>query len=97
MRRSLLAVTLAASLAAPAAGQPNGLDSFRAFLAALWSIVTGQEGCGMDPSGQCAPTQRLDADEGCGMDPDGRCAPAQQVETDHGCGMDPNGRCSTTH
>src|SRR5262245_46231178 len=94
MCRSLLAATLAASLVMPAAGQPGGLASFRAFLAALWSIVTAEEGCRMDPNGRCAPAP-LQTDEGCRMDPDGLCAPAQQLDTDAGCGMDPNGRCST--
>lgn len=93
MRRSLLAATLAASLAVPAVGQLGGLDSFRAFLASLWRIVTAEEGCRMDPDGRCSPAQ-LQTEEGCGMDPNGQCAPAQ-LQTDAGCGMDPDGLCST--
>jgi hypothetical protein len=92
MPRSLLAAALAASLALPAAGQPPRFEAFWEFLASLWSAVSLDEGCGMDPSGRCAPA-RLEADAGCGADPSGRCAPAR-LEADEGCGADPNGRCA---
>jgi hypothetical protein len=82
MRRTLVAVTLAASLAA---GRPTLLDQVWSLLTAAWSDA----GCGMDPSGQCAPAPQRD--EGCIMDPSGRCLRAPQ--TDEGCRMDPNGGC----
>lgn len=78
MRRTLVAVTLAAALAA---GQPTFLDQVWSLLTAAWS----EEGFGMDPSGSPAPQ----TDEGCGMDPSGRCLPAPQA--DEGFGMDPDG------
>jgi hypothetical protein len=72
MRRTLVAITLASSLATP---QSGGL------LQPLWDLVSsllGQsahEGCGLDPSGRCLPQPQPTLDEGCGMDPDGRCNP----------------------
>lgn len=80
MRRTLVAVTLAAALAA---AQPTFLDQVWSLLTAAWS----EAGCRMDPNGHCAPAPQTD--EGCRMDPDGRCLPAPQA--DAGCIMDPNG------
>ncbi|HEX5715102.1 MAG TPA: hypothetical protein VF179_03015 [Thermoanaerobaculia bacterium] len=80
MRKTLLAVTLAAALAA---GQPSVLDQVWSLLTAAWSDA----GCIMDPDGRCAPAPRTD--EGCGMDPSGRCLPTPRADV--GCGMDPNG------
>ena len=80
MRRTLVAVTLAAALAA---GRPTLLEQVWSLLTAAWSDA----GCGMDPDGQCGPAPQ--PDHGCGMDPDGRCLPAPQA--DEGFGMDPNG------
>ena len=95
MRQSLLTAALTASLLVPAAGQPLRLDSLWTVLSLLWSAVSVDEGCGMDPFG-CSPAQKLNTDEGCGADPNGRCSPTQQLNTDEGCGMDPSGRCNTT-
>lgn len=80
MRKTLLAVTLAASLAA---GRPSLLDHVWSLLTSAWS----EAGCRMDPNGSCAPAPQTD--EGCRMDPNGRCLPAP--EADAGCGMDPSG------
>ncbi len=82
MRKTLIGVTLVASLAA---GQPSFLDHVWSFLASAWS----EAGCIMDPDGLCALAPRTA--EGCIMDPDGRCRPAPQ--SDEGCIMDPSGRC----
>jgi hypothetical protein len=64
MRRTLTALTLAASLAA---APPTLLDQVRAFLASLWS----EEGCHLDPDGGCAAPR---VDTGCRIDPNGRCS-----------------------
>ncbi|HEV8583131.1 MAG TPA: hypothetical protein VGX68_29035 [Thermoanaerobaculia bacterium] len=78
MRRTLVAVALAASLAAPA----GPFERLWSFLSALWDTAPDapapspqtKEGCGFDPSGQCKigpPPPQLR--EGCGFDPDGGC------------------------
>ncbi|MFL6199089.1 MAG: hypothetical protein ACJ76J_07930 [Thermoanaerobaculia bacterium] len=82
MRKTLLAVTLAAALAA---GRPALLDHVWSFFTSIWS----EAGCRMDPSGLCVPAPQVD--EGCIMDPNGRCLPAPR--TDEGCRMDPSGGC----
>jgi len=70
MRRTLVAVALASSLATLQAG---------GFLQPLWELVSSfwgqsaQEGCGMDPDGRCLPQPQPTLDEGCGLDPSGRC------------------------
>lgn len=85
MRRSFMAMALAASLASTA---PSGLfEPLWALFSSLWDA---KEGCGMDPSGRCLPAPKA----GCGMDPDGQCLPAPQPTSDIGCGMDPDGQCS---
>ena len=76
MRRTLLAVTVAASLLTP----------LWDLLSPLWGEADA--GCGWDPSGHCQPALQNEA--GCGWDPYGRCQPAPQ--TDEGCGWDPYGR-----
>ena len=60
MRRALIALALASSLAAAA---PSFLD----FLSSLWS----ETGCRLDPNGGCFTPQ---AETGCHLDPDGRCS-----------------------
>ena len=76
MRRALVALALAASLA----GSPA---PFLDFLSSLWSMTgcmidpsgcpapRSDEGCRIDPNGGCLSLQR---DEGCMIDPDGRCS-----------------------
>jgi hypothetical protein len=94
MRRILIALSLAASLAA---APPAFFD----FLSTLWS-ETGcmidpsgcpapqtDEGCHIDPSGSCI-TERVDT--GCRIDPSGGCLAPQR---DEGCMIDPSGRCSS--
>ncbi|HWM93487.1 MAG TPA: hypothetical protein VN493_22185 [Thermoanaerobaculia bacterium] len=80
MRRTLIALSLAGTLAA---APSTLLDSFRTLFLSLW----GDSGCMIDPNGRCAA---LRGDEGCMIDPDGRCA-TQRV--DEGCRIDPNGGC----
>jgi hypothetical protein len=84
MRKTLVAVTLAAALAA---ARPALLDQLWTLFTSIWSEASPDEGCGFDPNGLCIPAPR--AEEGCGGDPDGRCNPAPQPE--EGCGMDPDG------
>ena len=89
MRRTLLAVALAASLAPTSS--PGFFHPLWSLLSALWTAPASQDaGCGADPSGRCAPN--LQTDEGPGWDPDGRSASA--LQTDAGCGADPDGRCN---
>jgi len=72
MRRTLLAVALAASLAPTSS--PGFFHQIWSLLSALWTVPASQDaGCGMDPNGRC--TNVLQPDEGCGMDPSGRCNP----------------------
>ena len=84
MRRTLIALAVASSLSVPS---PYRL------LEPLWNLLSAlKAGCGMDPSGLCAPAStapQVPSDIGCGADPSGRCTSAQ---SDIGCGMDPNGR-----
>jgi hypothetical protein len=56
MRRMLLVLAVAASL-----------SNFWSFVSSLW----GNEGCIMDPYGQCRPAPQ--PDEGCIWDPSGQC------------------------
>ena len=64
MRKALIVLTLAGSLAA---GRPAFLDQLWSFVTSAWSAPTGDEGCIFDPDGQPAPQ----ADEGLGFDPNG--------------------------
>jgi len=57
MRRTLLAVVVAASFLSP----------LLELLAPFWGETDA--GCGWDPSGLCKPVPQ--ADEGCGWDPSG--------------------------
>lgn len=78
MRRTLLAVAVAASLLTP----------LWDLLSPLWSgSEDTDEGCIWDPNGRCQPVPQTDG--GCGLDPYGRCLPAPQ--TDEGCIWDPYG------
>lgn len=82
MRRTLIALSLAGSLAAAPA---TLLDPFWSFLSSVWS----ETGCHIDPSGKCAPT----TDTGLRIDPDGAAQASQAgPETDTGHIMDPDGR-----
>jgi hypothetical protein len=60
---------------------------------AAWATTFGltlDNGCQMDPSGQCI---KDDLDNGCKMDPSGQCIKA---DLDNGCKMDPDGQCIKT-
>ena len=52
----------------PVAGLPGLIVQAWDFLTRIWA----ENGCGIDPSGGCAPEPT--ADNGCRIDPDGRCA-----------------------
>jgi len=71
MRRTLLAVALAASLAPTFS--PGFFHQLWSLLSVLWTAPASRDaGCGMDPSGRCVPPQ---LEIGCGMDPSGLCNP----------------------
>ncbi|MBW8877535.1 MAG: hypothetical protein JF614_21420 [Acidobacteria bacterium] len=79
MRRSVIALALAASTLT---ATPSSLvPPLWSLLSALW----GEEGAGVDPSGQNLAAQ------GPGMDPNGRSLTAPQPTPDEGPGADPNG------
>jgi hypothetical protein len=87
MRRTLFALTVAASLLTPGAS-PFLLDRLLHLLSTIsGATVTSDEGCGFDPDGRCLPKPKTDA--GCGIDPYGICL--SKPQTDAGCGMDPDG------
>jgi hypothetical protein len=97
MRRILIALTVASSLSVPSSYRL--FQPFWNLLSSLWTDApVAKAGCGMDPSGLCAPASaspQTQSDIGCGMDPDGRCASAStspQTQSDIGCGADPDGR-----
>ena len=76
MRRTLAAVALAASLAAPA----GPFERLWGFLSALWDVESSapaptetKSGCGMDPDGLCKAAPAPQVREGCGADPNGWC------------------------
>lgn len=86
MRRSFMAVVLAASLTSTA---PSGFfDPLWALFSSLWDAKAG---CEWDPNGRCLVTPK----EGCGLDPSGQCQPAPQPTSDIGCGLDPSGQCNS--
>lgn len=67
MRKALLALALAGSLAA---GQPALFDQLWSLLTSVWSGSSLDAGCIGDPSGGCRPAPQTD--EGCIADPNGR-------------------------
>jgi hypothetical protein len=85
MRRSVIALTLAAStLTAIPSGFFHPLWSY---LSSLWGESSAKASPGMDPSGLTAPGTKA----GLGWDPNGRTLTAPQPSTDAGPGMDPDG------
>jgi hypothetical protein len=66
MRKALIALTLAGSLAA---GRPALLDQIWSLLASAWSAPPGDAGCIFDPDGRCTPAPQTDAC--CRFDPNG--------------------------
>jgi hypothetical protein len=62
MRKALIVLTLAGSLAA---GRPAFLDQLWSFVTSAWSAPTADEGCGFDPNGRCSPAPQTDG----GLDP----------------------------
>ena len=80
----LLLAAILAALPASAAGRSaeavslsplETLDRLWSFLRAVWS----EEGCRVDPNGQCKPSTTslppAQAKDGCHIDPDGHCKP----------------------
>jgi hypothetical protein len=64
MRKTLIALALAAPfLASPALFEP------------LWSLLTADVGCILDPLGGCTPAPPPQTDSGCILDPWGGCTP----------------------
>ena len=67
MRRTLVALTLAASVLTAA---PSGFfEPLWRFLSSFWTAPSAKSGCGLDPDGQCKTAPQLQSDSGCGMDP----------------------------
>lgn len=102
-RRIAFVLVLATVLASPVLGAGLGAHgkarpaSFAAFVLDLLEGLWMKGGCGIDPSGHCAPIQ---AKGGCGIDPDGRCRAdgiAAPGPAEIGCGIDPDGRCLPGH
>jgi hypothetical protein len=91
LRRNIVALTLAATLALPwaASAAPQGprhQPTAPGLLQQLWTAFTTFWGAGVTP------------DDGCKMDPSGGCLPrstasAPPVTPDSGCKMDPDGGC----
>ncbi|MBW8875930.1 MAG: hypothetical protein JF614_13270 [Acidobacteria bacterium] len=82
MRRTLVAITLASSLATFSLPARVAQPAPASLLSRAWSLLTilwGEEGCHIDPNGRCvtapAPTHAVPAltDTGCNVDPNGRC------------------------
>lgn len=80
MRKALIALILAGSLAA---GPASLLGQFWSLVASPWKAATASSGLGFDPSGQPKPQ----SDIGLGLDPSGQPKP----QSDIGLGLDPNG------
>lgn len=102
-RHIAFVLVLATVLASPVLGAGPGARgktrpaSFTAFVLDLLEGLWMKEGCGIDPSGGCAPIQPK---AGCVIDPNGRCRVDSIVAPepmDGGCGIDPNGRCLPGH
>jgi hypothetical protein len=74
MRRSLVALAVAASLLTPGASQTQLLGSLWGYFTSLWSgAITFKEGPGIDPDGRkAAPAPQPTPDAGPGIDPDGK-------------------------
>lgn len=79
-----LVATLLCAPAWAAPGRPsepqlfNILARFWDSLTAGWSEIaapTTDEGCAIDPNGDCAGALAPTTDEGCKLDPNGRCVP----------------------
>jgi hypothetical protein len=88
MRRSVIALTLAASTLTAI---PSGFfQPLWSYLSLLWGQSSAKAGPGMDPNGLRLAAQ--DMKGGPGMDPDGRTLIAPQPTLDEGPGMDPSGK-----
>lgn len=93
MRRTMLAVTVTASLLT-SGGSLGAAEQLWSLLARLWSASTSVDaGCVGDPYGACRPAPAPQTDAGCGFDPYGGCRPASSPQTDAGCEWDPYGAC----
>jgi len=77
MRRTLVALSLAASLVTTA---PSNL------LHRFWELLSAF-------SGDSPPAHLSQTKDGCHADPDGRCLPVSQPQTKDGCHADPDGLC----
>ena len=86
MHRTFLAATLAAALLSTT----PVFEPLWRFLGTLW----GEEGCMIDPHGQCNAVLAPTTDSGCKIDPNGRCAELSAPTTDSGCKLDPYGLCT---
>jgi hypothetical protein len=89
MRRSVIALTLAAStLIAISSGPFHPLWSY---LSSLWGESAAKEGPGADPNGRSLMAPQPNTKAGPGSDPWGRALTTPHTITDAGPGWDPNG------
>jgi len=101
-KASVLLVALLLATTAVSAAPPRTRPALIPMdpLAQLWSFLTSlwtENGCQVDPSGQCLPGT-VTSKNGCSVDPDGRCLPGTSSTTvtpKNGCQVDPDGRCLT--
>jgi hypothetical protein len=89
MRRSVIALTLAASTLT--AIPSDFVHPLWSYLSSLWSEPSGKEGPGADPNGQTFKAPQPNRKEGPGWDPNGLHLTAPPPSTNAGPGWDPNG------
>jgi hypothetical protein len=89
MRRSVIALTLAASTLTAI---PSGFfQPLWSYLSSLWGESSAKAGAGWDPDGLSLAAPQPSTKAGPGADPWGRAHTAPQSVTDAGPGWDPNG------
>jgi hypothetical protein len=89
MRRSVIALTLAASMLT--AIHSVFFHPLWSYISSLWGEAAAKAGPGADPSGRSLTAPQRRSDEGPGWDPNGRTLTAPQPSTKEGPGMDPWG------
>jgi hypothetical protein len=90
MRRSVIALTLAASTLTAI---PSGFfQPLWSYLSSLWGESSAKAGPGTDPWGLGLAAPQPSTKAGPGADPDGRTLIAPQPTLDEGPGMDPSGK-----
>ncbi len=89
MRRSVIALTLAASTLT---AMPSGFfHPLWSYLSSLWGESSAKEGPGIDPWGGGLVAPQPNTKEGPGADPNGRTLTTPRSTADAGPGADPSG------